>query len=129
MSYSSETISKALALYAKGLPGHVVETITGMKDASVRYHARKKGIVRPKIEHALTQKQKEEIRYLYVSLRHSRRQVADIMGINYGKVYRYLVEENLIRDRKTATRICHTKKQRVKTWQQKRIEKQLAAQQ
>jgi hypothetical protein len=99
-----------------------------MHEASVRYYARKHGIVRPRHEHELTTKQKEEVRYLYVSLKHSRRQVAEIMGINVGKIYRFLVHENIIRDRKTATQICHHKKQRVKNWNQKRLEHQLGAQ-
>jgi DNA-binding CsgD family transcriptional regulator len=117
--YDREDRIRAMNLYESGMSCKEVESVTGIHAASVRNWARQKGVIRPRNTSSLTDKQKEEIKYLYLSRKHSRRQVAKEMGISQWKVYNYLKKKDLIRN-KSEARTASSKRRynykRSKSW-------------
>ena len=111
LKYTNKDRQRALDLYSRGMTGKQIEAVTGIKKGSVLKWARDWGIVRGRAVQ-LSQKEKEEIRFLYVTCKHTVVQIARITGVPDWTVFYYLSKNNLTRTKTEARRLREVKKQR-----------------
>lgn len=93
-----------------------VEGVTDIHSATVLKWARESGVVRSRSTISLSKREKEEIRSLYVTYRHSIKQVSLITGISRHKIFYWLNKQGLTRSKAESMKLrAWKRKQRSKS--------------
>lgn len=111
--YTQADKDRSNRLYEAGLSGPKIEAVTGIHFATAQKWARQAGISRPRSTMDISERDKKEIKELYVKYKHSINQINVMMDIPKWKIFYFLNKHGLMRTRTKARRL-RAKRQRLK---------------